>query len=60
VMYKQTDYYLPELNRGIAYNDPDVAIVWPAGVELRPSKRDAEAPRLRDVEHGLPFMYDPA
>jgi dTDP-4-dehydrorhamnose 3,5-epimerase len=60
VMYKQTDYYVPELDRGIAYNDPDVAIAWPAGIELQPSKRDAEAPLLRDVEHELPFVYEPA
>ena len=28
VVYKQSNYYEQELERGIAYNDPDVAIAW--------------------------------
>ena len=44
--------------QGIAYNDPDVAIEWPLSVdELIPSKRDATAPFLRDIEADLPFRY---
>ena len=58
VMYKQAPYYDESLERGIAYNDPDVAIAWPEGVELKPSKRDAEAPLLRGVEPDLPFVYE--
>jgi dTDP-4-dehydrorhamnose 3,5-epimerase-like enzyme len=46
--------------RGIAYDDPDVAIEWPAGVELTVSARDASAPRLREIEDELPFVYAPA
>jgi dTDP-4-dehydrorhamnose 3,5-epimerase len=59
VMYKQTQYYADETERGIAYDDPDVAIEWPlpAG-DLVPSARDAGAPRLRDVVWELPFVYD--
>jgi dTDP-4-dehydrorhamnose 3,5-epimerase len=58
VMYKQTGYYDPELERGIAYNDPDVGIEWPLGLdELVPSARDANAPRLRDIGPELPFVY---
>jgi dTDP-4-dehydrorhamnose 3,5-epimerase len=59
VMYKQAPYYSDELERGIAYNDPDVAIAWPEGIELQPSKRDSEAPLLRDIEQDLPFEYRP-
>lgn len=59
VMYKQAPYYNEDTERGIAYNDPDVAIAWPDGIELKPSKRDAEAPLLRDVEQQLPFVYEP-
>ena len=58
VMYKQSNYYSDATERGIAYNDPDVAIDWPLSVEeLIPSKRDASAPLLRDIESELPFVY---
>jgi dTDP-4-dehydrorhamnose 3,5-epimerase len=58
VMYKQTDYYDPASERGIAYNDPDVAIDWGlAAVDLKPSQRDANAPLLRDVASELPFEF---
>ena len=59
VMYKQSNYYADETERGIAYNDPDVAIEWPLPVEeLIPSQRDATAPLLRDIEAELPFVYE--
>jgi dTDP-4-dehydrorhamnose 3,5-epimerase len=58
VMYKQSNYYADATERGIAYNDPDVAIAWPLPVEeLIPSERDATAPLLRDIEADLPFVY---
>jgi dTDP-4-dehydrorhamnose 3,5-epimerase len=58
VLYKQTGYYAPDLERGIAYNDPDVGIRWPLpDEELVPSERDAAAPLLRDVAKQLPFTY---
>ena len=50
VVYKVTSYYDEALERVIAYDDPDVGIAWPAGVELLPSERDASAPLLRDLE----------
>ena len=60
VVYKQSGYYDAELERGIRYDDPDVGIEWPAGLDLIPSKRDAEAPLLRDVAAELPFEYEAA
>lgn len=61
VVYKQSGYYDPEAERGIAYDDPDVGIAWPlAAEELIPSERDAQAPRLREVEPELPFVWPPA
>jgi dTDP-4-dehydrorhamnose 3,5-epimerase len=61
VMYKQSAYYADATERGIAYNDPDVAIEWPLPVpELIPSQRDATAPLLRDIEVELPFVYGAA
>jgi dTDP-4-dehydrorhamnose 3,5-epimerase len=58
VMYKQSNYYSDATERGIAYDDPDVAIEWPLPVEeLIPSQRDATAPLLRDIEAELPYVY---
>jgi dTDP-4-dehydrorhamnose 3,5-epimerase len=57
VLYKQSRYYDPAVEREIAYDDPEVAIEWPADLELRPSDRDRAAPRLRDVAGELPFRY---
>jgi dTDP-4-dehydrorhamnose 3,5-epimerase len=60
VMYKQTAYYDPAVERGIAWNDPDVAIHWPLPVaELIVSDRDAAAPRLREIGDELPFEWHP-
>ncbi|HXM86760.1 MAG TPA: dTDP-4-dehydrorhamnose 3,5-epimerase [Solirubrobacteraceae bacterium] len=59
VMYKQTAYYDPELERGIAWNDPDVAIEWPLPAdELIVSARDTAAPLLRELADELPFEFD--
>jgi dTDP-4-dehydrorhamnose 3,5-epimerase len=59
VFYKQSPYYEDRLERGIAYNDPDVAIAWPQGIKLIPSARDASAPRLSEIASELPFEYSP-
>jgi dTDP-4-dehydrorhamnose 3,5-epimerase len=56
VLYKCSAYYDESIERGIAYDDPDVGIDWPA-LELSPSERDASAPRLREIESELPFVY---
>jgi len=58
VLYKQTAYYDPALERGIAWNDPEVGIEWPLpAAELIVSERDARAPRLAEIAHELPFVY---
>jgi dTDP-4-dehydrorhamnose 3,5-epimerase len=58
VLYKQSRYYDDATERGIAYDDPDVGIAWAVPLdELQPSNRDATAPRLKDVEAELPFVY---
>ena len=58
VMYKQSNYYADETERGIAYNDPAIGIEWPLPTaELIPSERDANAPSLTEVEADLPFEY---
>ena len=58
VFYKQSNYYSDTTERGISYADPDVGIEWPLPTEeLIPSKRDTEAPLLRDIADELPFEY---
>ena len=58
VLYKQTGYYDAELDRAIAWNDPDIGVDWPLPVdELIVSERDGAAPRLREVAEELPFEW---
>lgn len=59
VLYKQTAYYSPAVERGIAWNDPDVGIEWPLpSAELIVSERDTNAPRLAQIAAELPFRYE--
>ena len=50
--YKCTDYYAPELERSIRWDDPAIGIEWPllAGEKPVLSGRDAAAPFLKDAE----------
>lgn len=48
-LYKTTDYYVPESERGIVWNDPLLAIVWPLLERPILSARDAAAPELREI-----------
>ncbi len=57
VLYKQSNYYSPDVERGIRWDDPDVAVRWPEGLELHVSERDRSAPLLREVAAELPFAY---
>lgn len=56
LVYKCSAYYDPVTERGISYKDPDIGIEWP-DIDLIPSERDEAAPRLREVEGELPFVY---
>jgi dTDP-4-dehydrorhamnose 3,5-epimerase len=59
VIYKQSAYYDPAVERGIAWDDPDIAVSWPLpAAELTVSERDAAAPRLREIAAELPFVYE--
>jgi dTDP-4-dehydrorhamnose 3,5-epimerase len=61
VIYKQSAYYDPAVERGIAWDDPEVGIQWPLPpAELIVSERDAKAPRLSEVAAELPFSYSAA
>ncbi len=53
--YKCTDIYDPAGEVGIAWNDPTLAIEWPAGERIL-SPRDRERPALADVMDRLPKL----
>lgn len=59
VIYKVDDYYAPDCDGGIAWDDPDIALPWPlpeGGPVLSP--KDRALPRLADWTS--PFAYDGA
>ena len=49
-LYKTTDYYAPQHERAIAWNDPDIGIEWPLAKPPLLSSKDQQAKRLRDAE----------
>ena len=51
--YKCTEYYAPEHEHAIRWDDPDIAIAWPVTSPLV-SEKDANAPLLKGAH--LPFM----
>ncbi len=50
--YNCTDFYAPEADRSIRWDDPDIGIDWPLprDVELVLSDKDQAAPYFRDAE----------
>jgi dTDP-4-dehydrorhamnose 3,5-epimerase len=56
VVYKCSAYYDPEVERTLAWDDPDVAIDWPLSEPLV-SPKDAAGLTLRELEPELPFRY---
>jgi dTDP-4-dehydrorhamnose 3,5-epimerase len=49
-LYKTTDYWAPEHERSIAWDDPQIAIEWPLTVTPTLSEKDRNAPLLKDAE----------
>jgi dTDP-4-dehydrorhamnose 3,5-epimerase len=53
VIYKATNYYAPEWERTLLWNDPDLGIDWPLADgdgEVIISPKDAQGQRLREAE----------
>jgi dTDP-4-dehydrorhamnose 3,5-epimerase len=48
VLYRLSSYYDADLERGIAWDDPEVAVRWPISDPIL-SERDRSAPRLAEV-----------
>jgi dTDP-4-dehydrorhamnose 3,5-epimerase len=49
-LYKTTDYYVPEDERCLIWNDPDIGIDWPKGIEPILSAKDRLGLPLSKVE----------
>jgi dTDP-4-dehydrorhamnose 3,5-epimerase len=52
VIYKVTEEYAPELERGIIWNDPEIGIDWPI-TDPTLSPKDAGLARLRDADNNF-------
>ena len=52
-LYRCTDFWAPQYERAIQWNDPDLAIAWPlpAGAVPVLSTKDAAAKRFKDAEY---------
>ena len=48
-LYKADQYYHPESDRSVRWNDPEIGIQWPIAQPVL-SKKDAEAPLLVDCD----------
>ena len=56
ILYKVSDYYAPEHENGICWDDPELAITWPVEGEPTLSAKDAALPRLAAL--ASPFAFE--
>ncbi len=57
VAYKVDDYYAPDCERGLAWDDPTLSIRWPvSAADAVLSEKDRKLPRFADF--AAPFRYD--
>lgn len=57
IIYKCTDYYAPEYEGAVRFDDPQIAIDWGIEKEMAVlSEKDASAPLLKDCDS--PFVYE--
>lgn len=50
VLYKSTEFYAPELERTILWNDPKLKIDWDSTLELTLSEKDKRGVKFQDAE----------
>lgn len=56
IIYKCTDYYAPDCDGAVRFDDPEIGIDWGIGGAAVLSDKDAKAPLLADVDS--PFTYE--
>jgi dTDP-4-dehydrorhamnose 3,5-epimerase len=56
ILYKVDEYYSPEHDRAIRWNDPDLNIDWPIKEPIL-SDKDKNAPFLKDIIDEINFYY---
>ena len=49
-LYKTTDYYAPEFERSIIWNDPTINICWPEGIQPKLSSKDINGELFKEAE----------
>jgi dTDP-4-dehydrorhamnose 3,5-epimerase len=50
ILYKTTDYYAPDYERSLLWNDPDLSIAWPLDGEVILSQKDQAGLPLKLAE----------
>jgi len=50
VLYKSTEFYFPQLERTVLWNDPDLKIGWKNAGEPMLSQKDQQGMRFQDAE----------
>ena len=55
IVYKCSDYYAPETEGALTWNDPDIGIDWPITNELTISDKDKAANMFKDFDS--PFIF---
>ena len=58
IVYKCTDYYAPECDGAVRFDDPEIGIDWGLDGEAVLSDKDAKAPLMADFNS--PFVFESA
>ncbi|MCV6584638.1 MAG: dTDP-4-dehydrorhamnose 3,5-epimerase [Marinibacterium sp.] len=56
IVYKCSEFYAPETEGAVRWNDPEVGIAWPQDNDAVLSDKDAAAPLLADLDS--PFKWE--